>query len=403
MKILLVNENPVVTKLVTLSAQKTSDTLDVVSSLDALGENRYDLVVIDDGVFNEALFEELEAQVSFSRSLFICSRDTIASELFTHTLKKPFLPTDLVDIFASIGVESGDMDLESDDAIALPQDLDATTSLDEMAFDDVLDLDETLNLDEELNFDEDLNLDDDIELNDDLTLDEESTLDEELSFDDELMDDDDSFGESVLDTEEAQKVKELLEETSSEDGLLDELLFDEVEDELPLEDAQTQEAEEEPDDMFDLEEEIAAMSDVKDESIEDTEVEDDMMDESFEDEMLLGSEIEDAIEGLSDEDLESELDDDVLSALEGISTKDLKIAIGEELQGDEESFEALDEMDELDLADLEEEEVESISADTDAPEGVEALKNLLEALSDKKVAASMKGMQITINITLGVK
>jgi uncharacterized membrane protein len=34
---------------------------------------------------------------------------------------------------------------------------------------------------------------------------------------------------------------------------------------------------------------------------------------------------------------------------------------------------------------------------------VEALKNLLAALSDKKVAASMKGMQITINITLGVK
>jgi uncharacterized membrane protein len=34
-------------------------------------------------------------------------------------------------------------------------------------------------------------------------------------------------------------------------------------------------------------------------------------------------------------------------------------------------------------------------------DGVEALKNLLVALSDKNVAASMKGMKISINITLG--
>ena len=36
MKILLLNDNPVVNKLVTLSAQKTSDKLDVVNSIDSI-------------------------------------------------------------------------------------------------------------------------------------------------------------------------------------------------------------------------------------------------------------------------------------------------------------------------------------------------------------------------------
>jgi uncharacterized membrane protein len=36
-------------------------------------------------------------------------------------------------------------------------------------------------------------------------------------------------------------------------------------------------------------------------------------------------------------------------------------------------------------------------------EGVEALKKLLKALSNEDVAASMKGMKININITLGDK
>ncbi len=389
MKILLVNENPVVTKLVTLSAQKTSDTLDVVSSVDAIGESLYDLVVIDDGVFSEALFEELETVVSFSHSLFICSRETSVSDLFTHTLKKPFLPTDLVDIFANVGVESGDMDLDdlSDDLVSLPEDIDVSAGLEELAFDE---------MDEELDFDEELNLNDELTLDDEeLNLDDDLALEDDLALGDEELMDEDSFGESILDTEEAQKVKDLLEETSEDDGLLDEFLFDELEEDKPQED------------MFDLEAEIAAMSETQSEPLEDEILEDDLMQESFEDEELLGAEIQDAIDSLSDEDLNSEFDDDMLEGLEGVSAKDLKLAIGEELQGDEESLEALDKMDDLDTFDMQsccdEDESQSIEDDAEALEGVEALKNLLAALSDKKVAASMKGMQITINITLGVK
>lgn len=44
MNILLLNDNPVVTKLVTLSAQKTSDELEIVGSVEEIQDGTYDLL-----------------------------------------------------------------------------------------------------------------------------------------------------------------------------------------------------------------------------------------------------------------------------------------------------------------------------------------------------------------------
>ena len=57
MKILLLNDNPVVNKLVTLSAQKTSDELDVVNSIDDIDSRSYDLLVVDDTSYSDEMFE----------------------------------------------------------------------------------------------------------------------------------------------------------------------------------------------------------------------------------------------------------------------------------------------------------------------------------------------------------
>jgi len=56
-KILLLNDNPVVNKLVTLSAQKTSDELDVVNSIDDIDSRSYDLLVVDDTSYSDEMFE----------------------------------------------------------------------------------------------------------------------------------------------------------------------------------------------------------------------------------------------------------------------------------------------------------------------------------------------------------
>ena len=120
------------------------------------------------------------------------------------------------------------------------------------------------------------------------------------------------------------------------------------------------------------------------------------------------TQIENAVEGLSEEDLESEVDEETLlnivsgeiDSFDSLTSRDLKIAVGEEVQELEEevvqeSSEPLEEILEEEIVDdIPEEEVETV-------DGVEALKNLLTALTDKNVAASMKGMKISINITLG--
>ena len=121
------------------------------------------------------------------------------------------------------------------------------------------------------------------------------------------------------------------------------------------------------------------------------------------------------------------MDEDVLLSIDSLTSRDLKIAIGEateeSLSGSEESQEP-NELEEVNLEsssesnegsevnELEEFSSESDSSKTEISEnteitpdndGVESLKTLLAALTDKNVAASLKGMEININITLGGK
>jgi len=105
---------------------------------------------------------------------------------------------------------------------------------------------------------------------------------------------------------------------------------------------------------------------------------------------------------LSQEDLDSEIDENTLvdivtneiDSLDALNTRDLKIAIGEEVGEDTEET-SIDNNDSIHNITPE------IEENSEANAGVESLKKLLEVLSDKDVAASMKGMKITINIELG--
>ena len=327
MNILLINDSPVVNKLVTLSAQKTSDNLEVVDSLENLESSTYDLVVIDDTLYSDELHMELNAKVQYSSSLYICARDAEEVSDFTKILKKPFLPTDLVELFSVLSKVVDEIDL----SVLDEHENEASLELQEL--EDEIEIEELEGLDE---------LEDEIE--------ELESLDEELDLgelEDEL--EEEMTGNRILDDEEAQKVKDLLDETDMN-----------IDDELLLE------AEEEID-------------------------------------IDIASQIENAVEDLSEEDLESEMDEGTLlnivsGDLDSLTSRDMKIAVGEDVDSVE--AEVLEE----DTASIEEEIEEDVRVEETVIEknkGVEALKNLLAALSDKNVAASMKGMKISINITLG--
>ncbi|MCD6172612.1 MAG: DNA topoisomerase IV, partial [Sulfurimonas sp.] len=161
MKILLLNNNPVVNKLVTLSAQKTSDELEIVENADAISENSYDLLVVDDIIYSDELMSEVKEKTTFTKSLYICSRDAENTDIFTTVIKKPFLPTDLVELFSSLGKE-----LEIEEPIEEPMN-DNIVSLDEPNLEE-LDLNEELDLEDDLNLDEIEIEDDSLDLEDDL-------------------------------------------------------------------------------------------------------------------------------------------------------------------------------------------------------------------------------------------
>ena len=118
------------------------------------------------------------------------------------------------------------------------------------------------------------------------------------------------------------------------------------------------------------------------------------------------SQIQNAVDNLTEEDLESEIDEDTLldiatneiDSLDNLTSKDMKLALGEEV---EETKEVEEEISDEDLEDIMDESLLEVEPSEPKSEGIEALKKLLTALSDKDVAASMKGMKITVSIELG--
>jgi len=440
-KILLLNDNPVVNKLVTLSAQKTSDTLVVVTSIDEIEDDKYDLLVVDDTLYSDELFEELSSKIKYTKSLYICSRDAQSVDAFDAILKKPFLPTDLVDLFVLIGNQTENSDSqEMDDELSLDDDLGDEISLDgddELSLDDdlgdelSLDEDDELSLDDdlgdELSLDEDdeLSLDDD--LGDELSLDEDDELsldddlgdelsrdeDDELSLDDDLgdelsLDEDDEPEDNgsdelaidiasmgVLDEEDLQEVQELFNDMDKTDSDDSDLV--EEADELSLDDDETLE---ETDELSLDDDEM--LEEANELSLDDGDILEE--DEPIIEEENIEQQIEDAVSELSEEELESEVDEETLlnivsGDMDSLTSRDLKMAIGEEVETivPDEVTEDEPVPDEAEIEEPNEEEVIS-NENNDA---VAKLQNLLEALNDKNVAASLKGMKISINITLG--
>ena len=444
MKILLLNDNPVVNKLVTLSAQKTSDTLDVVDNVESIEGDNYDLLVVDDTLYSDEVMSMLNEKITFSKSLYIRSRDAEAVDSFTSTLVKPFLPTDLVELFATFGQEiSSETEIDNNEEIPELEDIDLENdSIEEEDDEDTLELDDIdLESDEVLDLDE-LNLEDDISeenIEEELEIDdlEELELEDDLDLELELEEDED---DSVLDKDDLQEVQDLLEdvdlESDSESSKapevneLEELSLendssetDELEEELDLDMEVNLESDAESDEVSEVNEleEFSLESDSS-EAEEDKEVESETEELDFEIEEPepeieldeIEEQIQEAEENLTEEDLAQEVDEEILmdiADLDSLTSNDLKLAIGEEVdvESDDESetvsevnLESDAESSEVsEVNELEELSLESDSNETADNDGVDALKKLLKALTDKDVAASMKGMKININITLG--
>lgn len=450
MNILLLNNNPVVKKLVTLSVQKTSDELHTAESVETIESGDYDLFIIDDALYSDEAMDEIASKISYSESLFICSKDAQEQAEFTKTLKKPFLPTDLVETLISLakmvdtvelekmdGIGESDFDAVDDalfhdfetddsldeldnlDALVEMEDLDMLEASDEEAYNNaaledvkeegVLDRDELQEVQslleetetegfDDFDFDaiEEGKEEDDLDFEDDaLEMEDVQTPKDDLleELDDTIDEDAFSFEEEETKEAEPELEDELLghEEETDEEGMLD------FEEELQEEVEPQEEAEELfEEDSFETENLEEESEEEAEEEIEE-EAEEELPEELEEED--LASQIQEAVASLSDEDLQREVDEDILLSIGSLTSRDLKLAIGEDVQ--EEQPELCDAKISQDVTLEQADEQSSLEQISHNNNGVEALKKLLKALSNEDVAASLQGMKININITLG--
>lgn len=96
MHILLINTNPVVSKLFKLSLKGNKNTLTEMSSIENVEEDKYALIFIDESLCKKRT-RELFKRFNFTKKVCI-SYDLEAVKGFDATLQKPFLPSQVIDI-----------------------------------------------------------------------------------------------------------------------------------------------------------------------------------------------------------------------------------------------------------------------------------------------------------------
>ena len=111
MKILLINNNPLVSRMLALCTRDEEFVLDEVKSVDAIGEVAYDLLFVDDESYVDQV-DALLKEGSIRQKVFISySADTVKD--FDETIKKPFLPSQILKVIENVDMrEIWDTSLE---------------------------------------------------------------------------------------------------------------------------------------------------------------------------------------------------------------------------------------------------------------------------------------------------
>lgn len=105
MKILLINHNPVVSRLTALSAKKEQVDLDEIQEVSELRASDYDIVFVDSENYNSEISNLLNNSGIEKKVLFFAQNEEVESELFNETILKPFLPSEVSAIIRETKVE----------------------------------------------------------------------------------------------------------------------------------------------------------------------------------------------------------------------------------------------------------------------------------------------------------
>jgi len=103
MKILLINSNPVVSRLTALSARKEEIQIDEVQEINQVNNSKYDIVFVDSDSWSKELDSAISKNIQTQkRVLFYAQDDKNNDELFDIRILKPFLPSEVSAVIRSV-------------------------------------------------------------------------------------------------------------------------------------------------------------------------------------------------------------------------------------------------------------------------------------------------------------
>ncbi len=230
MKILLINNNPVVSRLTALSARKENIDIDEIQEVTELSSDGYDIVFVDSDSLTKDVNDTIKEHLKVKKSvLFYTEGEEEDKSSFDFTILKPFLPSEvsaIIHLVEEMEEKQEDNQFNSDETKTLDKEelfeLNNLTELkDEPAVAETKD-----SFDKRLEEAFPLKID---ELDDELFNEkEESIKTEEISKDKELFDLDFSDDKITLDDElfakETPKTNEILDFESD----IDELKLDDI-------------------------------------------------------------------------------------------------------------------------------------------------------------------------------
>ena len=103
MHILLININPVVSRLISLCMREDHIDLEEVHNVGRVARDRYDVVFVDEASYGDET-QEILANLIMRKKVFLSSSDEVSDEvrLFDTVIKKPFLPSQITAVIESL-------------------------------------------------------------------------------------------------------------------------------------------------------------------------------------------------------------------------------------------------------------------------------------------------------------
>lgn len=103
MNILLINTNPVVSRLVSLCIRNKDTVFEEITDANLIVLDRYDIVFVDDASYVTGL-KDILANLMIRKKVFLSSKSSSEDDLdyFDEMIKKPFLPSQITAVLESL-------------------------------------------------------------------------------------------------------------------------------------------------------------------------------------------------------------------------------------------------------------------------------------------------------------